>query len=232
MRSGVPMNNYENPTDRQVTAPELKTEDIYEFLHSPNPTVQRLREGPQQLTNNNRTKSAFLLILFVITLLTVAVLVIVGVHYTHFTRSFASNKALEGHGEEVWLLHQNVFFLFWDGEGDCSLAEQFCKARNASLATLEPHNREWVQARTRGRLLWVIYSISDGSASKEIQNFGDFFDASAEDGFNMESYTYDYDPITPCIILNYNPLSIHHIHGRGQGGVCQRKGSPLDFDEF
>lgn len=42
---------------------------------------------------------------------------------------------------EVWLLHDNVFYLFWSDNSDCSAALSFCSKRNASLAVLSVYNK-------------------------------------------------------------------------------------------
>ncbi|RXN03210.1 hypothetical protein ROHU_022881 [Labeo rohita] len=43
---------------------------------------------------------------------------------------------------KMWLLHDDVFYLFWSEGSDCSAAESFCSKRNASLAILTEHNTD------------------------------------------------------------------------------------------
>ena len=37
--------------------------------------------------------------------------------------------------EELWRLHDDVFYLFWEAEGSCSEALNFCEDRNSRIAT-------------------------------------------------------------------------------------------------
>ncbi|KAI4901358.1 hypothetical protein NFI96_032158 [Prochilodus magdalenae] len=42
--------------------------------------------------------------------------------------------------EELWRLHDDVFYLFWEAEGNCTAAVKFCEDRNSEVVTI--HNSE------------------------------------------------------------------------------------------
>lgn len=108
----------------------------------------------------------------------------------------------------MWLLHDNVFYLFWSGHSDCSAAESFCSKRNASLAILTEHNKVFLMSRTNGKQLLVSRASSDGS------------------GDNASHSVDDED--RECSIMTDG---IDH----GEGFVCERRVNPtvrnhLDYE--
>ncbi|RXN03209.1 hypothetical protein ROHU_022880 [Labeo rohita] len=78
-------------------------------------------------------------------LISVIILVIVIVNYSHNRESqqriTTESQAIKGQ-KEMWLLHDNVFYLFWSDRSDCSAAESFCSKRDASLAILTERNKD------------------------------------------------------------------------------------------
>ncbi|KAF4113117.1 hypothetical protein G5714_005662 [Onychostoma macrolepis] len=101
---------------------------------------------------------------------------------------------------KMWLLHDNVFYLFWSDHSDCSAAESFCSKRNASLAILTEHNKVWLMSRTNGKHFLVSRAASDGS--------GDTASPSVDDE--------DCD----CGILTADT-------DHGEGFVCERRVNPI-----
>ncbi|XP_051749147.1 uncharacterized protein LOC127512361 isoform X2 [Ctenopharyngodon idella] len=75
--------------------------------------------------------------------------------------------------KEVWLLYENVFYLFWSDNSNCNAAESFCSKRNASLAVLSSHNKVWLMSRSNGKQFLVLKASSDGSGDSDSSFGGD-----------------------------------------------------------
>ncbi|XP_067113844.1 uncharacterized protein [Osmerus mordax] len=229
------MSDYEDATNIQQNTygPESKTEDIYNSLQYPAINVVRLEEG-RQLPERPRNP-VFLLISLVTILLLVIILIIVGLHYHHFTESVPPMNKVLRQGDEVWFHHQRIFYLFWEGEGDCSSAQLFCKQRNAHLATLDLNNKDWVLSRARGQRLWVVVvdDLTEGSAhdkgpppmpQRQLVVNNDHRDADGyylwyEDKSDLGLFWDSEDSEPGCGLLNLSPPP--DSTGPSQGWVCQ-----------
>ncbi|XP_046876136.1 uncharacterized protein LOC124467761 isoform X2 [Hypomesus transpacificus] len=214
-RKWVEMSDYEDATNIQQTTygPESKTEDIYQTLQSPALNVVRLEEG-RQLPVRLR-HPAFLLSSFVTILLLVVILIIVGVHYHQLTDSVPPMNRVLGQGDEVWFHHQRIFYLFWEGEGDCSSAQHFCKQRNTTLATLNLNNKDWVLLRAKGQRLWVMDDLTEGSADDTGST--PFYDD--DDYYDGDILGDSDDSVPGCGLLNLSPPP--DSTEPSQGWVCQ-----------
>ncbi|XP_014052975.1 uncharacterized protein [Salmo salar] len=207
-RCSIPMNDYEDGTGFQTPCAGTPTTDnIYQSLRSPNKTSIQRQAKPQ---NRMQWKTFVSPLLLFNALLLIIILVIVGVHYSHFTGVLSSKNGDFRQNEEVWHLHHNGFYLFWQSVGDCLAADSFCQQNNATLTTLQPHNTVWLLARARGQQLWVLElrDTTDGSA-----------DGATED---------DSENNADCALLTGDPTqpSMRPEHMKSQGWVCERKASP------
>ncbi|XP_073695478.1 uncharacterized protein [Garra rufa] len=170
----------------------VKTEDLYQCLQFP-PTAHQGTINSTTLVSELREIKYVFLLFAVNILISAIILVIVGLNYSHNKET----QPIKGQ-KEMWLLHDNVFYLFWSGRSDCSAAESFCSKRNASLAILTEHNKVWLVLRTNGKQFLVSRTSSDGS--------GDIDSPSADDK-DLE-----------CGIMT-NDVDINH----GEGFVCERR---------
>ncbi|XP_072531246.1 uncharacterized protein [Salminus brasiliensis] len=103
-----------------------------------------------------------LLLLALIALLLTILIIISVVHYSHFRQTLGA-MSRPNTNKEVWHLHGNAFYLFWNERGDCSTAEGFCARRGAGLATVTEQNTAWLQSQTNGKQIMVGRGQSDGS---------------------------------------------------------------------
>ncbi|CAB1316371.1 unnamed protein product [Coregonus sp. 'balchen'] len=207
-RYSIPMNDYEDATGLQTRGARTpRTEDIYQSLQSPNITYRQREARPHDRIQWKTFVSPLLLFN---ALLLMIILVIVGVHYSHFTGAISSENGDFRQNEEMWHLYHNGFYLFWQSVGDCLTADSFCQQRNATLTTLQPHNRVWLLARARGQQLWVL-------------ELRDMTELSA-DGATEEDGEYGDD----CALLTGDPTqaSMSPGHRKSKGWVCERKASP------
>ncbi|XP_058633211.1 uncharacterized protein LOC131541472 [Onychostoma macrolepis] len=186
------MNEYEESETTQMRGAS-QTEDVYQCLQYRPPAAQGAINSTTLLSKHSERKYVFLL--FANILISAIILVIVGLNYFH------SKETQPTKGEkEMWLLHDNVFYLFWSDHSDCSAAESFCSKRNASLAILTEHNKVWLMSRTNGKHFLVSRAASDGS--------GDTASPSVDDE--------DCD----CGILTADT-------DHGEGFVCERRVNPI-----
>ncbi|KAK7173356.1 hypothetical protein R3I93_003240 [Phoxinus phoxinus] len=159
-RFSVCINEYEEgegDTENRETQKNdvVKTEDIYQSLQYP-PANQRTI-STTLFSEFSERKYVFLL-LAVNILVSTIILTIVGLNYSHNKET----QPIKGQ-KEVWLLYDNVFYLFWSDSSDCYTAESFCSKRNASLAMLSVYNKVWLMSRTNGKQFLVSKASLDGS---------------------------------------------------------------------
>ncbi|XP_056088531.1 uncharacterized protein LOC130068914 [Rhinichthys klamathensis goyatoka] len=196
-RFSVCINEYEErDTENRETQKNdaVKTEDIYQSLQYP-PADQ----GTINTTLFSEfSERKFVFLLFAVNILiSTIILTIVGLNYSH------NKETLPIKGQkEVWLLYDNVFYLFWSDNGDCYAAESFCSKRNASLAMLSVYNKVWLMSRTNGKQFLVSKASLDGSGDSA-SSFGD----NADDECGIMTSDVDTD--------------------HGEGFVCERVGNSL-----
>ncbi|KAL1274944.1 hypothetical protein QQF64_027758 [Cirrhinus molitorella] len=155
----VSMNEYnESETTQRRSA--FQTEDVYQCLQYKPPAAQGTINSTTLVSKHSERKYVFLLFTMNI-LISAIILILVGLNYkyhaqqqfklTHHLKN-SHNKETQPTKEEagsfksfnyteMWLLHDNVFYLFWSDCSDCNAAERFCSKRNASLAILTEHNK-------------------------------------------------------------------------------------------
>ncbi|XP_048046245.1 uncharacterized protein LOC125268211 [Megalobrama amblycephala] len=155
-RFSVSMNEYEESEGTQRGS-VFQTEDVYQSLQYQPTAAQKTNNSTKQVSEHCERK--YLFILFAINILiSTTILAIVGLNYSQ------NKKTQPVNGEkEVWLLYDNVFYLFWSERTDCIAAESFCSKRNARLAMLSVHNKVWLMSRTNGKQFLVSKASSDGS---------------------------------------------------------------------
>lgn len=135
----------------------IKTEDIYQSLEFP-PEDQRTVNHTAH-KSEKRCKGNYVYLLFAVNILiSVIILAIVGLNYSHDQEKQPIKRQ-----KEVWLLYDNVFYLFWSDYGDCNTAQSFCSKRNSTLATLSELNQGWLISRTNGKPFWILQAPSEGS---------------------------------------------------------------------
>ncbi|KAL7834394.1 hypothetical protein SRHO_G00286410 [Serrasalmus rhombeus] len=156
----VAPNVYNHGEERETA--ETKTEDIYQCLQYPPTGAQRTDAAEQPALGR---KMMFLLIALIVSLLTIN-LIISAAHFSHFRQTMGVMNR-QSTSKEMWHLHDNVFYLFWNDLGDCNTAERFCAKRNASLATVTQRNMAWLQSQTKGNHLIIRRSQSDGSGDSD-----------------------------------------------------------------
>ncbi|XP_037389576.1 uncharacterized protein LOC119262274 [Pygocentrus nattereri] len=151
------MNVYEDaPSGSRMEMSEcVKTEDVYQTLHhpppvkNPNPTHEPVR--------GCRIKTVLMVFN---TLLLIVILILIGIFTANQLQSAEVNKpepqsadvketkasGKDSEREELWRLHDDVFYLFWEAEGNCSEALKFCKDRNSEIATTSGRDRfdHWI----------------------------------------------------------------------------------------
>ncbi|XP_066518266.1 uncharacterized protein [Hoplias malabaricus] len=95
------------------------------------------------------------------TLLLIVILILIGI----FISAGRKDQSISSEPrEELWHLHGNMFYLFWDAEGSCSDATQFCNDRDSEIAELTHENRDWILLRVKGKKLWMNTElIKDGN---------------------------------------------------------------------
>ncbi|XP_077087376.1 uncharacterized protein LOC143739099 [Siphateles boraxobius] len=143
----------------------VKTEDIYQSLQYP-PADQGTINCTTLFSEFSERKYVFLLFAVNILISTI-ILTIVGLNYSHNKET----QTIKGQ-KEVWLLYDNVFYLFWSDNSDCKTAGNFCSKRNASLAMLSVYNKVWLMSRTNGKQFLVSKASLDGSGDSA-SIFGD-----------------------------------------------------------
>ncbi|KAK2911892.1 hypothetical protein Q8A67_004025 [Cirrhinus molitorella] len=203
----VSMNEYnESETTQRRSA--FQTEDVYQCLQYKPPAAQGTINSTTLVSKHSERKYVFLLFTMNI-LISAIILILVGLNYkyhaqqqfklTHHLKN-SHNKETQPTKEEaeVWLLHDNVFYLFWSDCSDCNAAERFCSKRNASLAILTEHNKVWLMSRTNGKQFLVSRASSDGS--------GDNY-----------SFSVDDEDHECGIMTNYAGTD------HGEGFVCERR---------
>ncbi|XP_035288324.1 uncharacterized protein LOC118235264 isoform X4 [Anguilla anguilla] len=137
------------------------------------------------------------------------------------SKSNADNTHLAGYGQTYlmdnqngfWHLRDNIFYLFWHGQGDCQEAESFCNKKNATLVTLRKHNRDWMISVANGKQLWVkadIHSFSGQSPDEEacpceLLLASDRF--AAADCENVHSWVCEREEYTPTIMIDHPILN-------------------------
>ncbi|XP_026068512.1 uncharacterized protein LOC113050004 [Carassius auratus] len=143
------------------------TEDIYQSLQL-SPTAHCGTITSTTLLSENYERKCVFLLFAVNILISAIILVIVSLNYSHNRET----QPIKGQ-KEMWLLRDDVFYLFWSDQIDCCAAERFCSKRNASLAVLTEHNKVWLMSRTNGKQFLVSRASSDGSgdtASPSVEN--------------------------------------------------------------
>ncbi|XP_066506018.1 uncharacterized protein [Hoplias malabaricus] len=146
-----------------------KTEDIYQCLQDPT-TAPRGQVRTDQPTSGSASaagggKMMCLLLTIIIFLLT-AILCIVVIHYYHFRQTQVVdefNRGALSTNREVWILHDEKFYLFWSDYGDCDTAERFCTTRKASLAAVGEDNMVWLKSQINGKHFLVKTGQLDSS---------------------------------------------------------------------
>nr|XP_021327316.1 uncharacterized protein LOC101882805 [Danio rerio] len=169
-RFSVSQNEYEQHGDtdiedrgRQINE-TLKTEDIYQSLDVP--PADRRTVNRTGLKSEKPCKGNYVYLLFAVNiLLLVVILAIVGLNYSHNQEK----QTIKGQ-TEVWLLYNNVFYLFWSDDSDCNAAKSFCSKRNATLATLSELNKGWLISRTNEKPFWILQATSEGSGSSYVDD--------------------------------------------------------------
>ncbi|XP_073807256.1 uncharacterized protein [Danio rerio] len=137
----------------------FKTEDFYQSLDVP--PADRRTVNRTGLKSEKPCKGNYVYLLFAVNILIlVVILAIVSLNYSH-----NQEKQPTKGQTEVWLLYNNVFYLFWSDDSDCYAAKSFCSKRNATLATLSELNKGWLISRTNGKTFWILQAPSEGSGS-------------------------------------------------------------------
>ncbi|XP_052413003.1 uncharacterized protein LOC127958248 [Carassius gibelio] len=199
-RFSVSVNDYEESegnAEKRVMHKNVdaKTEDIYQSLQL-SPTAHHGTITSKTLLSEHHERKCVFLLFAVNILISAIILVIVGLNYSHNRET----QPIKGQ-KEMWLLRDDVFYLFWSDQIDCRAAERFCSKRNASLAVLTEHNKVWLMSRTNGKQFLVSRASSDGS--------GDTASPSVDDE-NFE-----------CGIITEDVDTDH-----GEGFVCERSVNP------
>ncbi|XP_043094443.1 uncharacterized protein LOC122344888 isoform X2 [Puntigrus tetrazona] len=156
----VSVNDYEENegnAEKREKNDAFKTEDLYQSLQFP-PTAHHGTTDSTTLLSKRCERKYVFLLFAVNAFISAIILVIVGLNYSHNRET----QPIKGQ-KELWLLHDNVFYLFWSKQSDCGSAESFCSERNASLAILTEHNKAWLMSRTNGKQFLVLRASSDGS---------------------------------------------------------------------
>ncbi|XP_072548778.1 uncharacterized protein [Salminus brasiliensis] len=152
------MNVYEDtaPGSRIEMSAFEKTEDVYQTLHKP--PAERNAHSEHGAARGSRFKTV--LVVFN-TLLLIIILILVGLR----TKSAAETKQNEEADEprvagsnedrELWRFHDDVFYLFWEAEGNCSEAQTFCEERSSRIGSVTLENKDWILSRVKGKKLWM-----------------------------------------------------------------------------
>ncbi|KAL6464059.1 hypothetical protein MHYP_G00284500 [Metynnis hypsauchen] len=181
------MNVYEDaPSGSRMESESAKTEDVYQTLHQP-PSVK----NPNPTHEPVRSCRIKTVLMVFNTLLLIVILILIGIstaanqlqlaEVNKPESQSAEENELEASGEdseteELWRLHHDVFYLFWEAEGNCTEALNFCEDRNSIIATTsgwdgffhdglifqdEFHQAKssdhvhWFLSQANGRKLWV-----------------------------------------------------------------------------
>ncbi|XP_037389141.1 uncharacterized protein LOC119262217 [Pygocentrus nattereri] len=180
------MNVYEDaPSGSRMEMSEcVKTEDVYQTLHQPPPV-----KNPNPAHEPVRSCRIKTVLMIFNTLLLIVILILNGLSTANQLQSAEVNKpepqsadvkemkasGEDSEREELWRLHDDVFYLFWEAEGNCSEALKFCKDRNSEIATTSgwdrfdhwmfldesfhhpanPDHELWILSQANGRKLWV-----------------------------------------------------------------------------
>ncbi|XP_036436665.1 uncharacterized protein LOC118814902 isoform X1 [Colossoma macropomum] len=175
------MNVYQDTLPRRrVESESVKTEDVYQTLHQP-PTVK----NPNSTHEPVRSSRLMTVLLIFNTLLLIVIVILIGLSTANQLQLAEVNKPesqsaevneLKASGEdsereELWRLHDGVFYLFWEAKGNCTEALNFCRDRNSRIATTSNWDRlfmdgyfyhpanpdyvDWILSQANGRKLWV-----------------------------------------------------------------------------
>ncbi|XP_056312982.1 uncharacterized protein LOC130228577 [Danio aesculapii] len=163
-------NEYEQHSDTDIENrgrqknETLKTEDIYQTLQFP--PADRRTVNQTALMSEKPCKGNYVYLLFAVNILiSVVTLAIVGLNYSHNQEK----QPIKGQ-KEVWLLYDNVFYLFWSDYSNCYAAKSFCSKRNSSLAILSELNKGWLISRTNGKPFWILPAPSEESGSSYVDD--------------------------------------------------------------
>ncbi|XP_049321159.1 uncharacterized protein LOC125781543 [Astyanax mexicanus] len=149
------MNVYEEsvPESRVEMSLFEKTEDVYQTLHHP-PVVKNLHPEPGSVTGGRfkTMQMVFntLIIILLITVLLITVLILIGLR-TESAAETLQNTALEepqlsDEDRELWRLHEGDYYLFWEAEGTCTEAQNFCSERNCIIGSVTTKNQDLVSS--------------------------------------------------------------------------------------
>ncbi|KAL7837929.1 hypothetical protein AOLI_G00263330 [Acnodon oligacanthus] len=131
----------------------MKTEDVYQTLHQP-PSVK----NPNPTHEPVRSCGIEMVLMVFNTLLLIIILILIGI--------FSEDSGRE----ELWRLHRAVFYLFWEAEGSCTEALNFCRDRNSDMGTVTHENKEWILSQANGRKLWVYMDgVTTGPLNKTLR---------------------------------------------------------------
>ncbi|XP_051544353.1 uncharacterized protein LOC127435159 [Myxocyprinus asiaticus] len=200
-RFPVSANEYEDGEETQ-NRDAVKTEDLYQSLQCP-PTTAHRTISYTTLASGERNWRKYGFLLFAVNILiSTIILVIVGLNYSNNkgTQLIQIADGQRAGEKEVWLLHDNVFYLFWSGHVDCSTAETFCSERNASMAILTEHNMVWLQSKANGKQFLV--------SRASLEESGD------TDSTHLDE---DVDDYVGCGIMTSDVDT-----DQGEGFVCER----------
>ncbi|KAL7834440.1 hypothetical protein SRHO_G00286870 [Serrasalmus rhombeus] len=155
-------NIYEDSHGDRRESQTDRTEDIYQCLQYP-PPAPRTQPNETEPSTSDKCggKKMILPLLIIIIFLLTAILFIATMHYYHFIQTRVGNS--KNTNKELWILHANMFYLFWSNHGDCDTAESFCAKRNASLAAAAEYNLAWLQSQAKGKRLLVRTETTNGS---------------------------------------------------------------------
>ncbi|KAI4883444.1 hypothetical protein NFI96_024507, partial [Prochilodus magdalenae] len=168
------MDVYEDtpPQNRIAMSECSKTEDVYQTLHQP-PVVR----NPNPTHEPVRPCRLKMMLLILNTLLLVAILTMNGLFIATNLQSAKSNQpqasgvSEKREREELWRLHNDVFYLFWEAEGNCTDAKKFCRNRKSRIATVTNTNEDWIMSRANGRKLWInIAGVTAGLLNETLHH--------------------------------------------------------------
>ncbi|XP_051978092.1 uncharacterized protein LOC127639844 [Xyrauchen texanus] len=201
------MNEYQDDEEMQ-NRDAVKTEDIYQSLQCPATTAHKTISNITLASGEHNWRKYGFLLFAVNILISTIILVIVGLNYSNIkeTQLIQIAEGQRAGEKEVWLLRDNMFYLFWIGHGGCSTAKTFCSQRNARLAILREHNMVWLQSKANGKRFLVLRAPLDGSGDTDSTHLDEDMD---EDNVRCGIMTSDVDT------------------DQGEGFVCERAANPI-----
>ncbi|KAG9281548.1 collagen alpha-1(XVII) chain-like [Astyanax mexicanus] len=156
------MNVYEEsvPESRVEMSLFEKTEDVYQTLHHP-PVVKNLHPEPGSVMGGRfkTMQMVFntLIIILLITVLLITVLILIGlrtksgtdIYIYKYTLCFlliykAHYPPFSDEDRELWRLHEGDYYLFWEAEGTCTEALNFCKERDCIIGYVTTENQVYL----------------------------------------------------------------------------------------